>query len=178
MDLNSVRNEINLIDSDMKELFNRRLECSEKVAEIKLDTGGRVYVPEREREIARKYADDKKYLSLNKKIVQLSRKHQYEIFAENKKFDENFMDSFDAASKKVFQEGGRLSLILFADKMSDKGLSLNEILEIIADTTLYIEEMQVLENKVRVTFKVDSDERSRREAIVLAYMLYMETIKG
>ena len=88
------------------------------------------------------------------------------------------MDSFDAASKKVFQDGGRLSLSLFADRMSDKGLGLNEILQIISDTNLVIEELHVSEYKVNVTFKVESDEASRREALVLSYMLYMETIKG
>lgn len=62
--------------------------------------------------------------------------------------------------------------------MSDKGLSLNEILQIISDTCLAIEELHVSQNKVNVTFKVESDEASRREALVLSYMLYMETIKG
>lgn len=178
MDLGNIRNEINRIDDEIKELFKKRLDCSDQVARVKLETGDLVYKPEREREIAKRLSNDKKYLSINKRIIQISRKYQYEKFAENKKLDEGFMDSFDAASKKVFQDGGRLSLSLFADKMSDKGLGLNEILQIISDTWLTIEELHVSGNKVHVTFKVESDEDSRREALVLSYMLYMETIKG
>lgn len=178
MDLGNIRNEINRIDDEIRELFKKRLDCSDQVARVKLETGDLVYKPEREREIAKRLSNDKKYLSINKRIIQISRKYQYEKFAENKKLDEGFMDSFDAASKKVFQDGGRLSLSLFADKMSDKGLGLNEILQIISDTWLTIEELHVSGNKVHVTFKVESDEDSRREALVLSYMLYMETIKG
>ena len=178
MDLGNIRNEINRIVEEIRELFKKRLDCSDQVARVKLETGDLVYKPEREREIAKRLSNDKKYLSINKRIIQISRKYQYEKFAENKKLDEGFMDSFDAASKKVFQDGGRLSLSLFADKMSDKGLGLNEILQIISDTWLTIEELHVSGNKVHVTFKVESDEDSRREALVLSYMLYMETIKG
>lgn len=178
MDLTNIRNEINRIDDEIRVLFAQRLDCSDKVAHIKLEAGDMVYKPEREREIAKRLSNDKKYMSVNKRIVQISRKYQYEKFADNKKLDEGFMDSFDAASKKVFQDGGRLSLSLFADRMSDKGLSLNEILQIISDTCLAIEELHVSQNKVNVTFKVESDEASRREALVLSYMLYMETIKG
>ena len=178
MDLGNIRNEINRIDDEIRELFKKRLDCSDQVARVKLETGDLVYKPEREREIAKRLSNDKKYLSINKRIIQISRKYQYEKFAENKKLDEGFMDSFDAASKKVFQDGGRLSLSLFADKMSDKGLGLNEILQIISDTWLTIEELHVSGNKVHVTFKVESDEDSLREALVLSYMLYMETIKG
>ena len=178
MDLGNIRNEINRIDDEIRELFKKRLDCSDQVARVKLETGDLVYKPEREREIAKRLSNDKKYLSINKRIIQISRKYQYEKFAENKKLDEGFMDSFDAASKKVFQDGGRLSLSLFADKMSDKGLGLNEILQIISDTWLTIEELHVSGNKVHVTFKVESVEGSRREALVLSYMLYMETIKG
>lgn len=178
MDLGNIRNEINRIDDEIRELFKKRLDCSDQVARVKLETGDLVYKPEREREIAKRLSNDKKYLSINKRIIQISRKYQYEKFAENKKLDEGFMDSFDAASKKVFQDGGRLSLSLFADRMSDKGLGLNEILQIISDTWLTIEELHVSGNKVHVTFKVESDEDSRREALVLSYMLYMETIKG
>lgn len=178
MDLGNIRNEINRIDDEIRELFKKRLDCSDRVARVKLETGDLVYKPEREREIAKRLSNDKKYLSINKRIIQISRKYQYEKFAENKKLDEGFMDSFDAASKKVFQDGGRLSLSLFADRMSDKGLGLNEILQIISDTWLTIEELHVSGNKVHVTFKVESDEDSRREALVLSYMLYMETIKG
>lgn len=178
MDLGNIRNEINRIDDEIRELFKKRLDCSDQVARVKLETGDLVYKPEREREIAKRLSNDKKYLSINKRIIQISRKYQYEKFAENKKLDEGFMDSFDAASKKVFQDGGRLSLSLFADRMSDKGLGLNEILQIISDTWLTIEELHVSGNKVHVTFKVESDEDSRREVLVLSYMLYMETIKG
>ena len=74
MDLGNIRNEINRIDDEIRELFKKRLDCSDQVARVKLETGDLVYKPEREREIAKRLSNDKKYLSINKRIIQISRK--------------------------------------------------------------------------------------------------------
>ena len=45
MTLDEIRAEIDKIDSKMKELFIKRMECARHVAEVKAATGGDVYVP-------------------------------------------------------------------------------------------------------------------------------------
>ena len=51
MTLEEVRNEIDEIDTNMKPLFLRRMKCGKHVAEVKAQTGGDVFVLERELEI-------------------------------------------------------------------------------------------------------------------------------
>lgn len=54
MTLEEVRNEIDEIDTNMKPLFLRRMKCGKHVAEVKAQTGGDVFVLERELEIIEK----------------------------------------------------------------------------------------------------------------------------
>ena len=49
MTLEEIRVEIDAVDTEMKPLFLRRMECSRQVAEAKEKSGGDVYVPEREK---------------------------------------------------------------------------------------------------------------------------------
>jgi len=58
MTLEEVRNEIDEIDTNMKPLFLRRMKCGKHVAEVKAQTGGDVFVLERELEIIEKRATD------------------------------------------------------------------------------------------------------------------------
>ena len=58
MTLEEVRNEIDEIDTNMKPLFLRRMKCGKHVAEVKGQTGGDVFVLERELEIIEKRAAD------------------------------------------------------------------------------------------------------------------------
>ncbi len=51
MTLDAVRKRIDQIDSQMKPLFLQRMECARDVAAVKAQTGGNVFVPERERAI-------------------------------------------------------------------------------------------------------------------------------
>ena len=51
MDLQELRNEINDIDSQMQELFNKRMQISFKVAEYKIANGMPVFQGKRENEI-------------------------------------------------------------------------------------------------------------------------------
>lgn len=49
--LNDCRNSIDAIDNEMLELLNRRMQVVQRVGEIKNDTGGAIYRPEREKAI-------------------------------------------------------------------------------------------------------------------------------
>ena len=51
MDLDEIRQEINLVDNQMKELFLKRMELAYQVAENKKRTQKAVYVPKREEEV-------------------------------------------------------------------------------------------------------------------------------
>ena len=58
MTLEEVRKEIDAIDSQMKPLFLKRMECSRHVAEAKAKNGGDVFSKAREDEIINKRAAD------------------------------------------------------------------------------------------------------------------------
>ena len=60
MALKEVRKTIDEIDTQMKPLFLQRMECGKHVAEAKAQTGGDVFVLERELEIIEKRAGDVK----------------------------------------------------------------------------------------------------------------------
>ena len=54
MDLKNIRVEIDSIDEQIVELFKRRMDCSVKVAESKIESGTPVLNPKREEEIMNK----------------------------------------------------------------------------------------------------------------------------
>lgn len=54
MTLEEVRAGIDAVDTQMKPLFLKRMECGKHVAEVKAQTGGDVFVLERELEIVKK----------------------------------------------------------------------------------------------------------------------------
>ena len=47
MSLKPIRDEIDQIDQQLIELFTRRMECSRKVAQYKLENGMQIFNPER-----------------------------------------------------------------------------------------------------------------------------------
>jgi len=51
MGLDEIRQKIDVIDTQMKELFLARMDLSAQVIAVKKENGGAVYVPEREKEI-------------------------------------------------------------------------------------------------------------------------------
>ena len=57
MELNELRNEINQIDEDLLNLFLRRMDVAEQVADYKRANNLPIYQPQREREILKKVAD-------------------------------------------------------------------------------------------------------------------------
>ena len=83
MDLEEIRQEINLVDEQMKELFLKRMELSYHVAENKKRTKGAVYVPKREQEIlaarTNGVSDEYKQECKNffQQMMEISRVYQY-----------------------------------------------------------------------------------------------------
>lgn len=88
MALKEVRKTIDEIDTQMKPLFLQRMECGKHVAEAKAQTGGDVFVLERELEIIEKRAGDVKpeiqeeYRTFLRHLMSLCRKYEYELLPE------------------------------------------------------------------------------------------------
>ena len=90
VDLQDLRNEIDSIDRQMTELFEKRMEISRKVAEYKISTGKKVFDKEREKKVIEK-AKDMTHNDFNRhgieelfqQIMAMSRKLQYQLLEEN-----------------------------------------------------------------------------------------------
>lgn len=179
MDLQEIRVKINSIDDEIKRLYSKRLEYSRKVASVKLSQKDEVFKPIREKEILKRFSeteDARQYASLVKRIIQLSRKLQYSQFIEKGYIDDNFNSWIE--DMKVFENGGELVLNLYSDPEGMRALTFNELLSVASDTELVIKEIcSIAENGVKLTYAVPSDENSRAEAFLLAYMMFKETIK-
>ena len=81
--LNEYRKEIDSIDTEMKELFLKRMSISKKIGDFKKSNKLEVLDLNREKEIIEKNSsdiDDKKmkeyYIEFYKKIIDISKKHQ------------------------------------------------------------------------------------------------------
>lgn len=177
MDLQEVRGRINQLDETLGELFGERLECSVKVAAVKMATHDEVYKPKREKEIYARYPDDLSgdmQKAFFREIVQLSRKHQYRQFIAQGIIDEGFFEWIE--SGQVFEKGGVIKLALFLGD-GECTLDLNNILQIAADTSLKLLEVKTsLENNsVDLVIDVPNEDNAKEEAFSLAYMLYKET---
>ncbi|MBE5954039.1 MAG: hypothetical protein E7257_07785 [Lachnospiraceae bacterium] len=173
MSLSKVRCKINSVDDNMKQLFDERMECSNQVAKVKIAEDDKVFKPLREKEIAERFADDKEYLTFIKKVMQISRRRQYGIFLDRvASVSEELRDV-----KADILDKGFLELKLKADDMSTDGLNVNDVLSVIADTSLHIKKLNVDESgMVHAVLDVEDNERCIREAMVLAYMLGEETL--
>ncbi|HZP59597.1 MAG TPA: chorismate mutase, partial [Opitutaceae bacterium] len=57
MDLGPIREKIDQLDRRMVELLNERLALASEIGRMKRDTGGEIYVPEREDAVLRKVAE-------------------------------------------------------------------------------------------------------------------------
>ncbi len=172
MNLGDIRKDINEIDDKMKDLFDARMECTKEIAKVKIETGDSIFKPEREKEMYGKYKDNPDYISFLKKVVQLSRRKQYEYFTDNED---------DAAFKEFVTndlKDGKIKLELKTDENSEKGLSIKDILSVISASSIDVEfiEANSERSNVLVVFNVPEDELSKKEAYILKYMLKKETL--
>ncbi|MBQ9200332.1 MAG: chorismate mutase [Lachnospiraceae bacterium] len=172
MSLEDIRKEINEIDDKMRTLFDARMECATEVAKVKLETGDSIYKPEREKEMYERFIDNPDYISFLKKVVQLSRRRQYELFLDNEE-DGELLDKFLSKDLK----DGKLSLKLKTDKSCEEGLNVKAVLSIIADSTLEIGKLEADNtNMVFIVLNVPENEISQKEAYLIKFMLESETV--
>lgn len=85
MTLDEIRVQIDAVDTQMKPLFLKRMECAREVAKTKAETGGDVFVLERELAIIEKRAGDvepelyDEYVAYLRHLMSVSRRYQYGI---------------------------------------------------------------------------------------------------
>ncbi len=176
MSLSLVREKINNIDDNMKQLFDERMECSNQVAAVKIAENDKVYKPLREKEIGERFSLDEEYLAFIKKVMQISRRRQYGLFLD-KQIESGRCEEF-CKCKRSIEEQGLLKLKVKADKTSTDGLNVADILSLMGDTSLDIKSLTVSEDGyIDITIVVNDDDKARQEALVLAYMLSEETIE-
>lgn len=85
--MDEIRVKIDEIDTQMKPLFLKRMECARYVAEAKAVTGGDVFVLERELAIIEKRAHDvegvyDEYVAFLRHLMSVSRRFQYGILTK------------------------------------------------------------------------------------------------
>ncbi len=120
MKLSDVRVDIDKIDKAMKELFIRRMELSESVADIKIAEHDRVYKPDREKAMKEKLISDVnenirgEYESFLETVVRLSRKHQYSRINDANKLN-------DASGNRICIKTGADDIIRICRIAGDYG---------------------------------------------------------
>lgn len=180
MQLNEIREEIDRIDEEMKQLFDERLMQSRKVAETKIASGDDVYKPLREIEMEQMHASQEEawYLMQLKKSVEISRKYQYSVFIDKHMEDSEFLKNLSVENRKTLLEGGRLLLSFRTDSERMKGLDVKGVMSVLSSSSLRILHMtaDASTDKVQVILEVDNTDASKQEAFLLAYMIYKETI--
>ena len=115
MDLLNLREQIDAIDSQIVELYEKRMEVSREVAEFKIETGKKVFDKTREEEKIRKVKDltHNEFNShgieeLFEQIMAMSRKLQYQLLAEKGsvgKLPFIGVESLDAEKARVVFQG-------------------------------------------------------------------------
>lgn len=88
MKLEDIRENIDKIDDDMKELFKKRMIYSENVVSIKAENGDVIYKPEREKDMIDRQISSMdnnilaEYIPFLKTVVSVSRQYQYKRLVE------------------------------------------------------------------------------------------------
>ncbi|WP_230397548.1 prephenate dehydratase [Novisyntrophococcus fermenticellae] len=89
-DLGKIRNEIDIIDNQILELFERRMKLTEEVAQFKIETGKQIFDQEREIFKLQKLEDSagnpfnaRGIQEIFRQMMSISRKRQYQLLTEN-----------------------------------------------------------------------------------------------
>lgn len=113
MDLLEIRKEIDRIDAQMVELFEERMDLCKSVAQTKIESGKKVFDPEREKQkidsVAKLTSSEENALGVSElfgQIMTISRKLQYRLMSEhgiveNNEFQE--ISEINKGAKVVFQ---------------------------------------------------------------------------
>ncbi|MGN0290775.1 MAG: prephenate dehydratase [Lachnospiraceae bacterium] len=114
-DLLEIRNEIDQIDSQIVELYEKRMECTTQVAEYKISTGKKVFDKERENvklekveNLASNDFNKRSVKELFEQIMSMSRKRQYQLLTEHglsEKIDFSCVEKMDFTGARVVFQG-------------------------------------------------------------------------
>lgn len=136
MELDKIRQEIDLIDTQMKELFLARMGLSAQVIAAKKEIGGEVYVPEREDEIIRersKGVEPEKlpeYQMFLKQTMAISRTYQYSKIADEAEELLTLPAGKGTVVLEVLEKKGEMRLYGMLDAAVLAGLLVKEISEV------------------------------------------------
>ncbi|MEE1313440.1 MAG: chorismate mutase [Lachnospiraceae bacterium] len=132
MTLDEIRTQIDQIDSQIIELFVKRMECSKHVAEAKAVTGGDVFVLERELAIIKNRASDvdpviyDEYVAFLRHLMSVSRRYQYGILTDMQ--ERVLSDSLKAAGLNADLPHSEVTITFSCDcSASDLNLYINMI---------------------------------------------------
>lgn len=130
MTLDEIRVQIDAVDTQMKPLFLKRMECAGCVAETKRETGGDVFVLERELAIIEKRAGDvapevrEEYVMFLRHLMSVSRRYQYGILTEMQ--DRVLEEALEAAGLSAEKEHSQIEIAFACDaEASDFNLFVN-----------------------------------------------------
>ncbi len=143
MTLEEIRVQIDKIDSEMKPLFLKRMECARHVAEAKAVTGGDVFVLERELAIIEKRAADveevhTEYVAFLRHLMSVSRRFQYGIL--KKMQDTVIRDALQKAGLDEEQEHKQVKLAFTCQKEAS---DLNLYLNMVQLNGIFLDQMEV-----------------------------------
>lgn len=144
MDLNEVRKDIDRIDGQMKPLFIERMDCAKRVAAVKAQTGGDVFVLERELAIIEKSlvgvenAIGAEYVAFLRNLFSVSRHYQYGLLPE---MQNKVITS--ALATAGLEENTPHSAVTVTFKCFAKPSNLNILCNAIILSNIDIKEMQV-----------------------------------
>lgn len=114
MTLEEIRVEIDSIDSAIKPLFIRRMECAKHVAEVKAVLGGDVYVPERERAVIERRSSDvyagirEEYVTFLKHLMSVCRRYEYGLLGSLQ--EQVIADALDRAGLSADADHGNVEI--------------------------------------------------------------------
>ena len=173
MSLNEIRKDIDAIDNELKELFLRRMELSGKVADIKAEDGGSIYVPERENDIINRLTKGvgeeyvREYRAFIKRILTLSRECQYEELMKRK-------DCFPFDEKLIAQKSHNRIKVRFV--CQNKCGELESVASVIADYGINITDIHMrYEDDELVLFLELEANMLKSDIKALLYQLHSET---
>ncbi|MCI8327956.1 MAG: prephenate dehydratase [Lachnospiraceae bacterium] len=114
-DLLEIRNEIDQIDSQIVELYEKRMKCTTEVAEYKIATGKKIFDKKREeiklekvRDLASDAFNKQSVRELFLQIMSMSRKRQYQLLTERgltEKIRFSCVDHLDYTGARVVFQG-------------------------------------------------------------------------
>lgn len=157
MTLDEIRVKIDAIDTQMRTLFEQRMECAKNVAEVKAETGGDVFVLERELSIIEKRAADiapdiyDEYVAFLRHMMSVSRRYQYGMLTGMQ--EDVIKKELDAAGLSQEADHSQVEIVFSCRKEA-------------SDLNLYINMAKL--NGINIdSMKLDSKEAVQRVRIVL-----------